>query len=172
MPSFISFPEKAKMVSVFRSTLLEYDLVFHRIFIRTLMEEEENIREKWTEPYKNNKEYLSDWFQYIANLDECRYHEFHNNKLDSELDETATNDLLKALQWRDRILSRTHLTDEIFPLQDVIKEYQLDETEATILIYLVKEDMEGSSADSEDILRLVSRNQHEMYQNREYITSD
>jgi len=172
IPSFIPFSEKAKMVSVFRSTLLEYDLVFHRTFVRTLMDEEEDIREKYAEPYKDNKEYLSDWFQYIANLDECRYHEFHTNKLDSELDETAANDLLKALQWRERILSRTHLTDEIFPLQDVIEEYQLDETEATILVYLVKEDMEGSSADSDDILRLISRNQHEMYRNREYIAPD
>ena len=58
IPSFIPFSEKAKMVSVFRSTLLEYDLVFHRTFVRTLMDEEEDIREKYAEPYKDNKEYL------------------------------------------------------------------------------------------------------------------
>ena len=63
-------------------------------------------------------------------------------------------------------------TEEVFPLQDVIDEYQLDETEATILVYLVKEDMEGNNTDNDDILRLISRNQHEMYQNREYLTLD
>lgn len=170
--SFLSQSHGEKKVSVLKSTLLEYDLMFHRFFIRSIMGEEEDVQEKFKRPYKNNKEYLSDWFQYLEKLDECRYHEFHNNKIDSELEETAANDLLKALEWRDRVLSRTKVTEEVFPLQDVIDEYQLDETEATILVYLVKEDMEGNNTDNDDILRLISRNQHEMYQNREYLTLD
>lgn len=84
----------------------------------------------------------------------------------------AANDLLKAMEWRERILSRTKATEEIFPLQDVIEEYSLDETEATILVYLVKEDMDDNHTDSDDVLRLISRNQHEKYQNRTYISDD
>lgn len=170
--SFRSANEKEKMVSVLKSTLLEYDLSFHRNFVKLLMEEEENIRGEFNKPYKDNKEYLSDWFQYVEHLDDCRYNDYHNDRMNSDLSESDANDLLKALEWRDRIFSRTELTDEVFPLQDVIEEYSLDEIEATILVYLVKEDMDDNHTDSDDILRLVSRNQHEKYQNREYISED
>ena len=170
--SFISSSEKEKLVSVLKSTLLEYDLSFHRSFIKLLMEEEENIRGEFNKPYKDNKEYLSDWFQYIENLDDCRFNDYQNNMLNSELGESEANDLLKAIEWHDRILSRTAVTEQVFPLQDIIEEYQLDETEATILIYLVKEDMDDNRADSDDVLQLISRNQHEKYQNRAYISDD
>jgi len=170
--SFISSSEKEKMVSVMKSTLLEYDLIFHRSFIKILMEEEENIKGEFNKPYKDNKEFLSDWFQYVENLNECRFSDYQNNRINSDLDESAANDLLKAMEWRERILSRTKATEEIFPLQDVIEEYSLDETEATILVYLVKEDMDDNHTDSDDILCLISRNQHEKYQNRAYISDD
>jgi len=136
------------------------------------MEEEENIKGEFNKPYKDNKEFLSDWFQYVENLNECRFSDYQNNRINSDLDESAANDLLKAMEWRERILSRTKATEEIFPLQDVIEEYSLDETEATILVYLVKEDMDDNHTDSDDILCLISRNQHEKYQNRAYISDD
>jgi len=170
--SFISFGEKARKVSVSKSTLLEYDVHFHRSFVKLLMGEEQNIQGEAQKPYKDNKEYLSDWFQYVEHLDDCRYNDYHNDRMNSDLSESDANDLLKALEWRDRIFSRTELTDEVFPLQDVIEEYSLDEIEATILVYLVKEDMDDNHTDSDDILRLISRNQHEKYQNREYISED
>lgn len=170
--SFMSSFENKKMVSVLKSTLLEYDLSFHRSFVKLLLDEEENILEDFNKPYKNNKEFLSDWFQYVENLDDCRYNDYQNNRMDSDLNESDANDLLKVMEWRNRIFSRTELTDEVFPLQDVIEEYSLDGTEATILIYLVKEDMDDNHTDSDDVLQLISRNQHEKYQNREYISDD
>ena len=170
--NFISFGEKARKVSVSKSTLLEYDIQFHRSFIKLLMGEEQNIQGDAKKPYKNNKEYLSDWFQYVEHLDDCRYNDYQNDRMNSDLSESDANDLLKALEWRDRIFSRTELTEEVFPLQDVVEEYSLDETEATILVYLVKEDMDDNHTDSDDVLRLISRNQHEKYQNREYISDD
>ncbi len=170
--SFISSSEKEKIVSVLKSTLLEYDVSFHRSFVKLLMEEDKDIKGEFDKPYKNNKEFLSDWFQYVENLDDCKYNDYQNNRIESDLDEHEANDLLKALEWRDRILSRTAVTKQVFPLQDIIEEYQLDETEATILVYLVKEDMDDNHTDSDDVLQLISRNQHEKYQNREYISDD
>jgi len=172
MSSFISLSEKQKTVSVLKSTLLEYDLMFNRTFIKILMEEQENIQKKLNQSYTDNKEFLSDWFQYIQNLGECRYHDFLNNTHVSDLDERVANDFLKTIEWRERILSRTKATTEIFPLQDVVDEYQLDEKEMTILVYLVKEDMAGNNSDSDDVLHLISRNQHDRYQNREYISNE
>ena len=170
--NFISFGEKDRKVSVSKSTLLEYDIQFHRSFIKLLMGEEQNIQGDAKKPYKNNKEYLSDWFQYVEHLDDCRYNDYQNDRMNSDLSESDANDLLKALEWQDRIFSRIELTEEVFPLQDVVEEYSLDETEATILVYLVKEDMDDNHTDSDDVLQLISRNQHEKYQNREYISDD
>ena len=169
---FTSAHEKEKKVSVLKSTLLEYDIHFHRSFVKLLMGEEQNIQCDAKKPYKDNKEYLSDWFQYVENLNDCRYNDYQNGLMDIDLNESDANDLLKAMEWRGRIFSRSELTDEVFPLQDVIDEYSLDETEATILIYLVKEDMDDNNTDSDDVLQLISRNQHEKYQNREYISDD
>jgi hypothetical protein len=169
---FMTISEKEKKVSVLKSTLLENDIQFHRSFIKLLLGEQQNIQENVNKPYTDNKEFLSDWFQYIESLDDCRYNDYQKIRLNSDINESDANDLLKAMEWRDRIFSRTAVTDTVFPLQDMIEEYQLDETEATILVYLVKEELDDNHTDSDDVLQLISRNQHEKYQNREYISND
>ena len=98
--------------------------------------------------------------------------DFTDSKIDCEIEHGPGNDLLKAMEWKTRIDNRLSNTTEVFPLLDIVNEYKLDDNETVILIYLVKEDMEGNNVETEEVLKLVSRDHHELYTNKQYIAGD
>ncbi len=153
-------------------SLLENDVHVHRSFIRLLLNEEEDIAVKTAKPYTDNKDFLSDWFAYVNQLWEFSIYDFSDRKYGSELDEGPSNDLMKAMEWKNRIESRLDKTTEFFPLLDIVDEYNLDHNESVILVYLVKEDMEGNHVDTDEVLKLISRDHHELYLNKKYIAGD
>ena len=153
-------------------SLLENDVYFHRTFLRILLNEAEDISSKTVEPYNSNKEFLKDWFSYVNQLWEFSIYDFTDRKIDCEMDQGPSNDLLKAMKWETRIDNRLSNTTEVFPLLDIVNEYKLDDNETVILIYLVKEDMEDNNVETEEVLKLVSRDHHELYMNKQYIAGD
>jgi len=151
--------------------LLEQDICFHRSFTRLLLGETEDISLNRHKPYRSNKEFISDWFSYMDRLNEFSWWDFSNRNIGRPLDEGPANDLLKAMEWKDKIDHRLVLSTETFPLLDIVDEYHLDDNETTILMYLVKEDMEGKNdVETDDVVKLISRDQHEMFRNREYLS--
>ncbi len=168
---FLRDKQKQNRVNYHKYTLLEENIRFHRSFTRLLLEEAEDIGENRKKPYETNKEFLSDWFSYIDQLNEFSCWDFADRNIGKPLDEGPANELLRALEWRDRINSRLEYTAETFPLMDLVAEYELDDNETTILLYLVKADMEGEdNTDIDNLIKLISRDQHEMYRNRAYIS--
>ena len=154
-------------------TLIEEHISFHRSFIRVLLSEAEDISLNRDKPYKTNKEFITDWFSYIDQLKEFSWWDFKDRNIGKPLDEGPANELLQAMEWKDKITNRLERTSETFPLMDITDEYRLDDNEAVILMYLVKDDMEGEmNTDTDEIIKLVSRDQHEMYRNRNYVTID
>lgn len=162
---------KRTFVSYQKYSLLEQEICFHRSFTRLLLGETEDIGLNLNKPYRSNKEFISDWFSYMDQLNEFSWWDFSNRNLAKPLDEGPANELLEAMEWKDRIDHRLVISTETFPLLDIVDEYHLDENETTILMYLVKEDMERKNdVETDDVIKLISRDQHEMYRNREYLS--
>jgi len=157
-------------INYYKYFLLENDISFHRSFTRMLLNECEDVSSKYDEPYLNNKEFVTDWFSYVSQLRVFNYCSFAQRQFESELDEDSANDYLKAMEWKERIERRLNKTKEEFPLLDIIDEYRLEHNETIILMYLMKEDMEGSQVDTDEVIGIISRDQHEMYMNRKYLS--
>jgi hypothetical protein len=64
------------------------------------------------------------------------------------------------------------ITEEVYPLNDLIAEYELDEKEITILIFLLKEELENNNCATDDVIKLVSSDHHELFANKSYISLD
>lgn len=168
----ITINEPTKRIKYSKRSLLDENISLNNTFINLLLEEPEEVNQKDKTPYTSNKEYLSDWFAYTTKLRELHYYDFQDIKYDEELDESNANDLLEVINWKHRITSRLSITEEVFPLQDIEEEYALDENEVTMLAYLVKEELDGSTVDVDELVKLVSADPHEVYQNRQYLTAD
>ena len=168
----IEVVETIRRVRYTKRSLLEENISLHHNLVNLLLNEPEVIDDKLDKPYKSNKEYLSDWFAYTEKLRDLRYYDFRDTRFGEELDETTANDMLEVMKWQDRIEARTKLTEEVFPMQDVVEEYSLDVNETTMLAYLVREELDNSHVDIEELVKLISNDQHELYQNRKYLSCD
>ncbi len=153
--------------------LLNEDIQLHHDFLNRLFDEQDPINDKLEQPYSGNKEYLSDAFTYVSKLYDLRYfNDYKDIRFDEEMDDSTARDFVDVYQWKDRINTRLELTEEVFPLVDISDEYTLDDNEQLMLIYLIKEDLEGSSVDTDELLKLVSPDQHALYNNRRYLAMD
>ncbi|MBT5271624.1 MAG: ATP-binding protein [Candidatus Marinimicrobia bacterium] len=168
----VTINEPIKRIKYSKRSLLEENISLNNSFINLLLEEPEEVNQKDKTPYVSNKDYLSDWFAYTNKLRELHYYDFQDIKYDEELDETNANDLLEVINWKHRIASRLSITDEVFPLQEIEEEYSLDENEVTMLAYLIKEELDSSPVDVDELVKLVSSDQHEVYRNRQYLSVD
>jgi len=164
--------EPIRRVRYTKRSLLEENISLHHNLVNLLLEEPEEVNDKLGIPYESNKDYLSDWFAYTEKLRDLRYYDFRDTRFGEELDESTANDMLEVMKWKYRIDARLKLTEEVFPLQDVVDEYDLDENETTMLAYLVREELDNSSVDIEELVKLISTDQHDLYKNRQYLAVD
>jgi hypothetical protein len=168
----VTINEPTKRIKYSKRSLLEENISLNNTFINLMLDEPVEVNQKDKTPYASNKEYLSDWFAYVSKLRELQYYDFQDIKYDEELDESNANDLLEVINWKHRLTSRLSITSQVFPLQDIEEEYALDENEVTMLVYLVKEELDGSTVDVDELVKLVSSDQHEVYRNRHYLSVD
>ena len=164
--------EPIKRIRYAKRSLLEENISLHNNFVNILLDEPEDVDQKLECPYTSNKEFIADWFSYTQKLRELSYYDYQEIRYDEVLDGASANDLLKVMQWHNRIQKRQEITTEIFPLQDIVEEYALDENETTMIMYLVKEDLDGNNVDVDELLKLVSSDSHEVYNNRHYLNQD
>lgn len=155
-----------KMMLLKQSVSLDHD------FLSLLLQEQKDIEIRNLEAYKDNDEYLHDWFGYISALDDLRFHDMGERRPGIKMDSNVASDVANAMRWRNRIRKRTELTEEIYPLMDIVDEYSLDETDTTILMYLVKCDLDETNADQEDVLKAISQTPQQMFMNRTYLSAN
>jgi SpoVK/Ycf46/Vps4 family AAA+-type ATPase len=153
-------------------SLLEHDISFHREFHKSLLHEENTQDADVKSPYKDNREFINEWMQYLRKLTELSWHEYGDRNLNALIDEEPANNMLEAMQHHDRIFTRLEHTEDKPPLYELVDEYKLDENETIILMYLMKEELEGTTADSDELLKLISQDQHEQYLNRKYLSEE
>jgi len=166
------FRDENAEVSYSKLDLLENDIDFHRTFMEIVLGEKEEKSESNNQPFSNNREFLDDWFVYLE-----KQYEFSNNTLtrrqkNIELEDYMAQEYLSVLEWKTRIENRTPSNKENFPLFDLVDEYNLDENETKIVMYLVKEELENTTCDTDDIIQLISMDHHEMYKNKRYISDE
>ncbi len=153
-------------------SLLEHDISFHRDFHKSLLHEENTLESDVESPYCHNREFINDWMQYLRKLKNLSWHDYEKRNLNTLIDAEPANDMLEAMQHHDRIQERLSRTEEKPPLCELVEEYKLDENETIILMYLTKEELDGATADSDELLKLISQDQHEQYLNRKYLSED
>ncbi len=154
------------------SNLLENDIEFHHSFVKILLGSKEDVTVYNNQPYSDNKEFLDDWFSYVDKVYDFSTNSFSNRRLNSVLDDYDAGEFLEIIEWRDRIESRMKVTDEIFPLLDLKDEYNLDDNEVIILVHLIKEELEDLNCDTEELVKLISSDFHEMYYNKKYVSDE
>lgn len=159
-------------VSYSLHSLLEHDITFHREFHKSLLHEDRDSESGIGTPYNDNREFIADWMLYLKKLNDLSWHDYEERNLNQLIDEDPANDLLEAIQYHERIRTRLEKTVEKPPLCGLVDEYHLDEKETVLLMYLTKEELNGTTADSDELLKLISHDRHEQYLNRKYLSED
>ena len=147
-----------------KSSVLRNDISFHKSFLKIILNENTAFDINEDKPYQSNKEYVSDWFRYVSKLSEITSHTLRYMK--------DKRELIEIEKMRKKIAKRVENSEKSFPLLEITQEYNLDEKEKTILMFLVKEDVEGYSPDIDRTIKIISVNQHDMYRNRSYLSRD
>jgi hypothetical protein len=147
-----------------RFTMLFAEVKPHPNFMKRLLGEPVIDPEQIAAPYRNNEEFLRDQFAYVETL------QLYNAGRASGLDENDVMTVLERLaECENRIQYRLQKTTGMFPLLDLIQEYELDRKEQAILIYLLKEDINGNSCTKDELLDLISEDQVDRYRNSRYL---
>ena len=164
--------DQSPVISFSSHSLLENGVVFHRDFVKALLDETDDIEHDRTSPYSNNKEYLNDWMVYLKKLEELSWHDYEDRQLNANIEVQTAQDLIQVIDHKNLIDIRLKITKQNFPLNEMVDEYQLDENETVILVYLVKQELDGNESNSDTILKMISNDQHEHYLNRKYLNPD
>lgn len=156
-----------------KASLIANDIEFHHNFVNLILTgEKEDISVSNNVPYPDNKAFLSDWFAYVQKINDFSFNNFMGLELNIEQDTSDAEEYLEIVKWRKRIDSRLENTLEKFPLMNLQQEYGLDDNELIILVYLIKEELEDNNCDSDDLIKLISSDFHEVYQNKEYLSEN
>ncbi len=152
--------------------LIDSDLEFHWDFLQLILDEKDEIKLDVNIPYENNKEFLDDWFSYLDELQIFTNNNFHDRRKNKRLENYEVKEYLRVVDLKKRLETRLSKTEQILPFNDLVEEYQLDEKESIILMYLVKTEMEGYFCRIDDIIKLISMDYHETYTNKQYVSSE
>lgn len=161
------------VVEFSKISLFENNIEFHHNFSNIILTgKREDVTAENNKPYKDNQEFLNDWFSYVHTVYEFSNNALSNRRINIKLDDYEASEFLEVIKWRDRIEERMKRTDKTFPLLDLKHQYNLDDNELTILVHLIKEEIENKNCDVEELVKLISSDFHEMYQNKEYVSEN
>lgn len=172
VPKRHSRDKKALKTIYSKSEIMDSEVELHHDFLKTILGEKVDIESLNQQPYSNNRELLDDWLAYVAKLKDLSEDLFSLYGESEHLDEEEIQKALAIQEWQQRIANRMSITEEVFPLNDLIEEYELDEKEITILIFLLKEELEDNNCATDDVIKLVSTDHHELFANKNYISLD
>ncbi|MDP8204706.1 MAG: ATP-binding protein [Candidatus Tenebribacter mawsonii] len=152
--------------------LLNSHIQLSNNLIRQILGENEEISTLNNKSYSTNKDFIDDWFSYLNKLDKFSRRNFQSTQRVTKYDDIVAINYLEIVEWKARIERRLERTEIVLPLKDLVDEYLLDEKEETIIIYLMKYELEGGRCSSESVIQLISSDIHEMYNNKRYISID
>jgi SpoVK/Ycf46/Vps4 family AAA+-type ATPase len=139
--------------------LLKESLEFSPSFLKIILEETNFASSHHKISYCNNQEFLNDWMRFVSQLSELRQRK-----------PTQCSSNLK--NFRKKLQSRAQNSQAKLPLLQLKQEYELDEKDIIILIYLMKMEAENKFCETDELLQLISANVHEYYANKKYLTAN
>ncbi|MCX6641113.1 MAG: ATP-binding protein [bacterium] len=148
-----------------RINLLDMDIRLHPQFLARLLGEIHEDPETIDSPYQDNREFIKDWFSCV----EAQRNYANVRQFDEEVVNHALEDLNK---WEKRLEKRMNSTSEIFPFCDLTVEYNLDRKEQIILMYMLKEELDGMGCARDELLDLISEDKFDKYGNARYFDGE
>jgi len=153
-------------VTIEKETLFKADISLSSRFLKKLVHNR-NLSIDENNPYTTNREFMNDWFAYVdaANdLSSARFHYY----LDNEPEEELYNVTVK---WQN-LQAKLEKTKKCFPFNSITDEYNLDHKEQMIVMYLLKETIDGSDCDVNELLQLISQDRYELIKNETYLSDN
>ena len=126
-----------------------------------------NITIDENNPYKTNREFINDWFAYVDAANDLSSSRF-NYYLDYEPEEELYNVTVK---WQN-LQAKSAKTKKCFPFNSITDEYNLDHKEQMIVMYLLKETIDGSDCSVNELLQLISKDRYELIKNETYLSDN
>lgn len=144
--------------------LLDNPLVFSAGFLRLLLNKH-NRPVNSRVGYKNNHEFLADWFAYLQLIEET----YEAVPLSFEKGKKWCNETREQarLYW-NRIQRKLKNTKKIIPFQQIVAEFHLNQKEQIILMHILKAGLENTSPSIWDCACLVSDTKFDVYRNLHY----
>ncbi|MBI9030565.1 AAA family ATPase [bacterium] len=152
-----------------KSQLINCEIEFHRDFMQVIFGEKKGYQEDNNIPYENNQEYLNDWFSYLEYLNNFIKEKSCSTGKTKILYSNKAQAYLKVLNWRIKIGNRLKLSNQTFPFNNLSEEFNLDEKEKIILMYLVKAKLDGETSSTDEVVELISIDQNEIFANKPYL---
>jgi hypothetical protein len=163
---------KGAVINFNMLSLFEYNIEFHHRFLKSVLNIHDDSEVDSVKPYTSNREFLDDWFQYVEKIYDSSLNSFSRSRFRGIADDMDVEDILESQEWAKKIESRLINTEKKFPLMEIQEEYNLDKNEITILIYLIKEELEDRSCSVDELAKLVSNNVHDLYRNKAYLSDN
>jgi hypothetical protein len=145
-----------------RLHILDMGVRLHAKFLARLLGEKNLDPEAVDTPFKDNREYLEDWFSYVEAIRDYRSSRQYGDE------EAAMRSLAQVDQWERRLETRLLRSTEDFPFKAMIEEYNLDRKEQIIILYLLKEELRGESCSRSELLEIISEDRFDGYHNAKY----
>jgi len=146
--------------------LLDTEIFFTKEFISNILNTKRSDM-ALISGYQTNREFVDDWLEYISTLADTGYSRFRTG------DPNVLNEALyqAAKAWQ-KITRRMRKTRKKFPLHYLTEEYGLDHNEQIIIMFLLKNEIEGNSSCVQEIKQCISQNNFERMKYQSYFEDD
>ena len=150
-----------------RINVLEINIRLHPQFMGRLLGEKAEDPDDIETPYKDNKEYLQDWFSYVDVL-----RGYNCGRQSGWDEESLMVDLVNLSLWEKRLAVRTQNTEITFPFQEMVEYYELDHNEQVILIHMLKEELNSQPCSVKELLEVISEDKFDHHRHTRYFERD
>ena len=164
----VKLKEGTAATHYYKHEIMNSSIELHNNFLKTILGEYEENKIPPL-PYKDNNEFLQDWLLYISKLNDFSEDVFSKCFDPENLNKNEAQQFFALQKWQRRLEMRSSLTSQSFPFQEIISEYKLDKKESTILMFLVKEELENNDTETDEAVKLISLGQKELFSNKGYL---
>jgi len=144
--------------------LVRSEVIFREDFLQELLDAKRRSQLKENHSYSSNQEFLEGWFAYIKAL-----YDFKSSKsysLDSEQD--LSEEIAVVRDTYQIHKKRLVKTIDKFPLQSLVEDEELDDSERDIVLYLLREEMEDNNCSVDELIKFISEDRFDQYKKQQY----
>lgn len=139
-------------------------LILQESFLNEVLCEKSESMSLQNHPYADNREFLEGYFVYINALKDLRgwIKVYQDDVID------CSEEVAKIRAAKERHASRLIVTDLRFPFTELVEEESLDENEQDLIVYMLREELEGNECSLNELLDFMSNDRFEQHQMKSY----